>query len=60
MRTKKVKTAKEIIEEKRSGTDRRKDDRRDTSRDADKGVLSTRKEERRKGGRRKEERENKD
>jgi hypothetical protein len=54
MSTKKAKTAKAEVKERRSGTDRRKDDRRDRARDADKGILSTRKEERRKGGRRKE------
>jgi hypothetical protein len=54
MSTKKAKTAKAEVKERRSGTERRKDDRRDTARDADKGIFSTRKEERRKGGRRKE------
>ena len=54
MSTKKAKTAKAEVKERRSGTERRKDDRRDTARDADKGILSTRKEERRQGGRRKE------
>ena len=54
MSTKKSKIAKVEIKERRSGTERRKDERRDTARDADKGILSTRKEERRKGGRRKE------
>jgi hypothetical protein len=54
MSTKKGQTKKADPQERRSGTDRRKDDRRDTARDADKGILSTRKEERRQGGRRKE------
>ena len=40
--------------ERRSGKDRRKTERRDTSRDKDKGILTTRTEDRRKGGRRKE------
>ena len=40
--------------ERRSGTDRRQQERRDIIRDEDKGVFSTRKEERRKSGRRKE------
>lgn len=43
--------------ERRSGTDRRKEDRRDTARDQEKGILSTRKEDRRKEDRRKEDRE---
>lgn len=44
--------------ERRSGTDRRQQERRDIVRGEDKGVLSTRKEERRKSGRRKEDLEN--
>jgi hypothetical protein len=40
--------------ERRSGADRRQQERRDTVRDENKGVFSTRKEERRKSGRRKE------
>lgn len=41
--------------ERRSGKDRRQTDRRDTVRNGDdKGILSTRKADRRKGGRRKE------
>ena len=59
MSTKKAKIEKAEIKERRSGTERRKDERRDTVRDADKGILSTRKDERRKSGRRKEDRENK-
>jgi hypothetical protein len=41
-------------DERRSGSERRKEQRRDSVRDADKGVLSTRREERRKSERRKE------
>jgi hypothetical protein len=51
--TEKKKPAKSQTE-RRSGTDRRQQDRRDSSREADKGILSTRKQERRIGGRRKE------
>jgi hypothetical protein len=54
MSTKKAQAKKAAPKERRTGADRRKDDRRDTARDADKGILSTRKEERRQGGRRKE------
>jgi hypothetical protein len=57
--TEKKKLAKPETE-RRSGADRRQQERRDTVRDENKGVFSTRKEERRKSGRRKEDVDSKD
>jgi hypothetical protein len=54
MTTEKTEVEEKPTVERRSGQDRRKTERRDTARDKDKGILTTRTEDRRKGGRRKE------